>query len=255
MSTVVIDPGHGGTKKVGGSSSNNATSASGVLEKNICLDIANRIKRSLESGEGAKHATSKMIPLTVVLTRDKDENLGLSHRAQVANNHNAAVYLSIHCNGFDGKARGTEIWIDRKYMSAKKTHLAGKTRSMPGPGLKSSGVRNLNVAADEMFAKKVVDAAFNAFKEFDKSAKLRSTKYTKTHHGEVYKPEKGVKMMGLGTLRDSKLGTADNKCRAALLELEFIDHPKVDLLLNGGNAAMVRDKIAEKISLAIVDSL
>ena len=35
--TVVIDPGHGGTLEVGGSSANNATSPSGVLEKNMTL--------------------------------------------------------------------------------------------------------------------------------------------------------------------------------------------------------------------------
>ena len=35
--TVVIDPGHGGTVEVNGSSWNNAISASGVLEKVITL--------------------------------------------------------------------------------------------------------------------------------------------------------------------------------------------------------------------------
>jgi hypothetical protein len=32
---IVLDPGHGGTTKIGGSSANNATSVSGIPEKQI----------------------------------------------------------------------------------------------------------------------------------------------------------------------------------------------------------------------------
>ena len=35
--TVVIDPGHGGWLEIGGSSANNATTPSGILEKNLTL--------------------------------------------------------------------------------------------------------------------------------------------------------------------------------------------------------------------------
>ena len=81
MSVVVIDPGHGGTQKIGGSSANNATSASGVLEKDICLDIAKRIRWSLLHGSGAKYASDSGKSIDVVLTRDDDSNLGLSSRS------------------------------------------------------------------------------------------------------------------------------------------------------------------------------
>ena len=40
---VVLDPGHGGSRRIGGSSPNNATSASGQLEKTMTLDLAKRL--------------------------------------------------------------------------------------------------------------------------------------------------------------------------------------------------------------------
>lgn len=120
MTKLVLDPGHGGTSKIGGSSANNATSTSGVLEKNICLDLARRIRISLLHGSAKQYADQKGVSVDVVMTRDEDINLGLSDRAAIAASENADFYLSIHCNGYDGTARGTECWIDRKYMNSKK---------------------------------------------------------------------------------------------------------------------------------------
>jgi len=255
MAVIVLDPGHGGKKDIGGSSDNNATSPTGVLEKNICLDMAKRIAKSLATGKGARHAQKKGKNVSVVLTRDSDVNLGLSDRAQTAADNNARLYLSIHCNADGGRARGTECWIDRKYMDAKKEGVPGKQRSLPGPGIPDSGVRNINVDKDAAFAKVIVDATVKALKKFDKASKLRSDRYSRKRHGEKYVPPKGVKMKGLGTLRDAKVGTADNKCRAVLLELEFIDNRKVDRLLNGGSAEKVRTSMSDAIAKALVDAL
>ena len=255
MTILVLDPGHGGTQRVEGSSPNNATSASGVLEKDICLDLARRIRFSLTDGTAARHAADKGVDIGVVMTRDSDTNLGLAARAAIAAEHNADFYLSIHCNGFDGSVRGTECWIDRKFMTPKQELMAGRRVTMPGPGVPSSGLRNLNVDSDAAFAKAVVDAVLGAFKHFDSAAKLRSDRYTRATHGEKYQPPEGVKMMGLGTLRDAKLGTSNNNCRSALLELEFIDHPSVDQLLNGAQSVDVRNRLAVDIAIAIIDSI
>ena len=86
--TVVIDPGHGGTAKAGGSSPNNATGPNGLLEKDLTLDIGRRVATLL--GPRAN----------VILTRTGDENRSLSDRARVAHDANAAVFLSIHLNGW-----------------------------------------------------------------------------------------------------------------------------------------------------------
>ncbi|MBC7899598.1 MAG: N-acetylmuramoyl-L-alanine amidase, partial [Saprospiraceae bacterium] len=100
---IVIDPGHGGKEKIGGSSPNNAVGANGLLEKNLTLDMANRVAATLAA------------QTSVFLTRPGDTNLGLSDRAKFARDKNADVFLSLHFNGFsDTAVDGTEVWVAKK---------------------------------------------------------------------------------------------------------------------------------------------
>lgn len=96
---IVIDPGHGGSAAVSGSSANNATGPNGLLEKDLTLDLARRVRAALPR-------------LNVVLTRDADTNLGLADRAAVAKNLAAAAFVSIHLNG-DASAAvdGSEAFV------------------------------------------------------------------------------------------------------------------------------------------------
>src|SRR5215218_2125813 len=97
---IVLDPGHGGSAKVGGSSANNAVGPNGLLEKNLTLDIARRASALLAGGA------------RVVLTRAADVKLSLKARAEVARSNGAAVFLSIHLNGFPKPGvDGTETWV------------------------------------------------------------------------------------------------------------------------------------------------
>lgn len=99
MAIAVIDPGHGGKSEVGGSSPNNAVGPGGLLEKDLTLDLARRV-RSVLAREG----------VDVRLTRDADTNIGLRERAGLARKAGADAFVSIHFNGFNGKAQGTETW-------------------------------------------------------------------------------------------------------------------------------------------------
>ena len=85
---VVLDPGHGGSVKVGGSSPNNAVGAGGLLEKDLTLDVATRTAALLANDA------------RVILTRTSDVNLGLADRAEVASANGAAAFVSVHFNGF-----------------------------------------------------------------------------------------------------------------------------------------------------------
>lgn len=144
---IVIDPGHGGKLEIGGSSANNATGTSGVLEKNITLRMAFLVREQL-----VLLAASTGDNLDIILTREKDENLGLAARAEIAKKKKADLFLSIHCNAFDGKARGTETLISPV----------------------SSG--NTNHAAEKAFAQLIQTAVFNAIKSHDPKAKDRGVK-------------------------------------------------------------------------------
>ncbi|MEA4882515.1 MAG: N-acetylmuramoyl-L-alanine amidase family protein [Clostridia bacterium] len=77
--TVMLDPGHGGTDP--------GTGKDGLMEKDVNLDIALRL-RALLKGAGA----------SVVMTRMNDSNVELSERSRLANSVKPDVFLSIHCN-------------------------------------------------------------------------------------------------------------------------------------------------------------
>jgi N-acetylmuramoyl-L-alanine amidase len=140
---IVLDPGHGGAVTLGGSSPNNARSPSGVLEKDLTLEIATLV-RDIIVGTGTG--------FRVELTRTTDVNVGLFDRARLARDVEADVFLSIHFNGFDGNARGVEALIRPK--------AAG----------------NVNFDADHRFAKRLVEAVHEAIRPLDDLTRLRGVK-------------------------------------------------------------------------------
>ena len=106
-STVIIDAGHGGED--GG-----ASSAAGLIEKDVNLDIA-IILRDLLISNG----------IDVIMTRDEDKllydrntdykgrkkKLDLAARVNMANTTPNAILVSIHMNSFtDPKYSGMQVW-------------------------------------------------------------------------------------------------------------------------------------------------
>ena len=145
--TVVIDPGHGGTLEVGGSSANNATSPSGVLEKNMTLRMGLLVREAIdELAAGGRHT------IKVVMTRESDVNRGLADRASVAVTSKADLFLSIHFNASEAhNARGVETLVSPKD-------------------------RNANHAEDVAFAQRIQTAVFNAIKAHDPKTRDRKVK-------------------------------------------------------------------------------
>jgi N-acetylmuramoyl-L-alanine amidase len=93
--TVVLDPGHGGDDK-------GASSPRKLHEKQIVLDIANRVRNRLQA-RGIK----------VELTRESDRNLDLDARCRKAATLKADVLVSIHANsaGKNRAIRGAETFV------------------------------------------------------------------------------------------------------------------------------------------------
>lgn len=130
MPTVVVDPGHGGTVEVGGSSPNNAVGPTGLLEKDVTLQVATRMKASAK-----KHA--------VVLTRERDTNLGLAARARVAKDRKAPAFVSVHFNGWPtSDVQGTETYVHAS-GSVESLALAKAVHSnvLAATGLKDRGLK------------------------------------------------------------------------------------------------------------------
>lgn len=109
MKKVFIDPGHGG--KDPGAVGN------GLLEKNITLDISQRIKNYL---------VSNYENVSVKMSRTKDQTVSLSERTNQANRWKADLYVSIHINA--GGGRGFESFIyNRQFKNKPQTE---KCRTM-----------------------------------------------------------------------------------------------------------------------------
>ena len=78
---IVLDAGHGGHDS-------GAVGPSGVMEKDVVLDVTRRVARMVESGLGVK----------VVLSRDSDVFVPLRERTNFANKQGADLFVSIHAN-------------------------------------------------------------------------------------------------------------------------------------------------------------
>lgn len=102
--TIILDAGHGGIQS--------GCEFDGVLEKDITLSIVLLLQEKLES-KG----------VTVILTRDADEDVSLSRRSEIANSAGANCFVSIHCNSYedDLSIKGFECY---HYQSAESKDLA-----------------------------------------------------------------------------------------------------------------------------------
>lgn len=113
LSTIVIDPGHGG-KDAG------CVSPSGkTMEKTIVLDIAKRLSEKIRNGYP---------DVKVIMTRSNDTFVTLQGRADIANHNNANLFISIHINSVDGKRNGPNgysVHILGQYTSKNKDLYAG----------------------------------------------------------------------------------------------------------------------------------
>jgi N-acetylmuramoyl-L-alanine amidase/outer membrane protein OmpA-like peptidoglycan-associated protein/GH25 family lysozyme M1 (1,4-beta-N-acetylmuramidase)/subtilisin family serine protease len=139
---VVIDPGHGGSVNLPGASSNNATSVSNVLEKDISLDLGRKVRDELNATKHIVH---------VLLTRDGDFNISGGNRASVARWQRADTFMSIHLNSDANAAtRGTEVFVrsvsNGNVNRAEDLLLANRLNTAivgaVGAGGKSRGVKD-----------------------------------------------------------------------------------------------------------------
>ena len=92
---IVIDPGHGG-KDPG------ATGPSGLMEKDVVLDIAKRLRDLVQQEPQWR----------VALTRDTDVFIPLEERTAMANSGGADLFVSIHANAAErADAHGIETYF------------------------------------------------------------------------------------------------------------------------------------------------
>jgi N-acetylmuramoyl-L-alanine amidase len=149
---IVIDPGHGGKDYTGSdsaknlSSPNNATSPSGLKEKDLTLELSVLIVNAINQDPAVKAKG-----ISAELTRTKDENPNFTERAKLVASHKPLALVSIHFNASDNhKTLGTLAMIAAKD-------------------------RNPDYANELAFADGLAQACSDAVRQFLPASKKRST--------------------------------------------------------------------------------
>ncbi len=104
---IVVDAGHGGWDL-------GTVGRRGLLEKDLVLEIAQRLGKLLETRLGAD----------VILTRNDDNYIPLDERAVMANQSQADLFVSVHANYSDlPSARGVETYYTNAFSSPNTKDL------------------------------------------------------------------------------------------------------------------------------------
>jgi N-acetylmuramoyl-L-alanine amidase len=115
INRIAIDPGHGGYDT-------GAMGPHGLLEKNLCLDVALRLGQLIEE---------KNPDAEVVYTRKSDRHVSLEQRTAIANAANADLFISIHANSSDSReARGVETYYLSLATSQDSMELATRENAL-----------------------------------------------------------------------------------------------------------------------------
>ncbi len=120
---IVVDAGHGGWDL-------GTVGRRGLLEKDLVLEIAQRLGKLLESRLGAD----------VILTRNDDNYIPLDERAGMANQAQADLFVSVHANYSDlPSARGVETYYTNFFSAPSpkdlETRVEDRSKSAINPVL------------------------------------------------------------------------------------------------------------------------
>lgn len=108
ITTVVIDPGHGGRDP--------GAIGRKAKEKDIVLDVALSTGRLIQQN---------LPDVKVIYTRTRDEFVELHRRAAIANQADADLFISIHCNASkDTRVSGAETFVMGEHRTAANLEVA-----------------------------------------------------------------------------------------------------------------------------------
>jgi N-acetylmuramoyl-L-alanine amidase len=217
LQTLVIDPGHGG-HDVG------AVGPTGLQEKELALDIARRLAVLLQEELGVR----------IVLTRARDQFIGLRERTTLANRERADLFVSIHVNAAPvAAATGTETY----FLSNEATDGAAR---------RAAEYENRLIGVDagprsgqpEVLRSILWDLAQSDFQQ----ESSRVAEALQNHLDRALRrPSRGVKQAPFYVLGGAAMP-------AVLVEIGFISNPQEEQRLRDDG---YRDRIARALSAGI----
>ena len=164
MTTIVIDPGHGG-KDPG------ALGHRGTEEKDITLKVALKLRDLLSRHRGVR----------ILMTRERDEFIELGDRAKFANRHEADLFVSIHVNSHPQRSvKGIEIYHFGEAKDQRALEVAARENGTP---LNNTGVGWEYLVADLLTAKKIEESLELAWTAKEAMVANLNGRYNLLDHG------------------------------------------------------------------------
>ena len=221
LKTIVLDAGHGGHDS-------GATGPSGLMEKDLVLDVTRRVAKLVEARLGLK----------VLLTRDSDNFVTLRDRTSFANRQHADLFVSIHANAHrEAAAHGVETY----FLSSEATDSAARQVA----ALENSAVQLEQPTGRGSGQVDIVKAILwdLAQSEFQ----VESSRLAEVVHDSMAQTlrisNRGVKQAGFYVLGGAAMP-------AILLEIGFVTNPKEERRLKD---TKYRDEIARAILAGLAE--
>jgi N-acetylmuramoyl-L-alanine amidase len=197
---IAIDPGHGGMD-------NGKVGVTGVLEKDVNLEVALLLRDSIVEQLG----------IDVVITRTGDELIPLNRRVEIANEAAADIFISIHCNGwYSPAAGGFETLFLAPPRTEDEARLAREENAsirFENPDLDPDEIDDLDFILWDMVQNEFINESSGLAeivqKELAETLDIRN---------------RGVKQGGLRVLKGLRMP-------AVLVELAFLSNPEEEELL------------------------
>jgi N-acetylmuramoyl-L-alanine amidase len=161
---IVLDAGHGGWDL-------GTVGRKGLLEKDLVLDIAQRLGAMLQNRLGSE----------VIYTRQDDSYISLDQRADVANQAQADMFVSIHANYSDlESARGVETYYTNFFSPPESKEIEkrenGNVKKAVAPASLSTEELQEKIDGSRLLAASVQKSLFSTLSQQNSSIRNRGVK-------------------------------------------------------------------------------
>ncbi len=207
---IVIDAGHGGHDT-------GTSGPGGLTEKDLVLDVAKRLGALIESRMGSE----------VIYTRSDDTFIPLETRTELANEHRADLFLSIHANSSPIRiASGVETYYLNFTTSKSALEVAARENASS-----QKSVYELKDLLQKIALKDKVEES----REF--ASKIQSSLFSLSARTNAKTRDRGVKKAPFVVLIGASMPSV-------LAEIGFVSNPKDEVLMKRSD---YRQKIAEAL--------
>ena len=216
LGRVVIDAGHGG-KDTG------TIGHSGLLEKDLVLDVALRLGNLIRQKLGAE----------VVYTRSDDTFVPLGERTAIANRAKADLFISIHANSSpDPSATGVETYYFNLHGDKKALDVAMRENAPA-----ENAISDLN----DLLKKAVLQTKLEESRDFAQKVQDSLTPYAIKLNNNAH--DRGVRKAPFVVLIGASMPSI-------LAEVGFVSNPHDEKLLRRSDQ---REKIAQALYKGVAD--